>query len=422
MKAQSFFSPHMLALWSAIAALLFAAFLYFSLFGTPQIVTGPSALSRSAIGYAGIADVMHRLGAPIVKSRGDALRALDPAGVLVIAEPEPAIWAQKQRALLAANTVLLILPKWVGEPSESVPGWIEAAQPLAPATARAIASGAVPGIDVVRVKTVTGWTPNELGVAPVIADDIQLIKSARLRPVVGSSDGMLVGELRTNQRRLWILADPDVIENHGLPKNAAFAAALINGLRKANGNVVFDETAHGLAEPRRSSFWMLFEFPFVLATAQGMIAIALLLWATMGRFGVALSPPAALQSGKTGLIANTAKLFELARYQPIIVKRYVYAILRDAARQLHAPAGMPDAALVQWLQRTSQARAASVDCASVLKTADEVAASGRGGAALKTIARDIFRWKREIIDGVPRNSRTHRSDPRRGSQGGGRPG
>jgi hypothetical protein len=290
---------------------------------------------------------------------------------------------------------LLILPKWTAEPSESAPGWVEDARLWWLGGAQNIAKTAVPDADVVRVKAVTNWTPNELNRAPVITDDVQLIKSNRLRPVIGSSDGMLIGELRNNQRRLWIVADPDVLQNHGLPQNAALAAALINRLRTGDGNIVFDEMVHGLAEKPRSSFWMLFEFPFVLATIQGLIAIALLMWATMGRFGVAQPLPVALQSGKTGLIANTAKLFALARYQPVIIKRYVYAVMRDVARQLHAPAGMGDTALVEWLRRTGQARAVTIDCGSLLSSADEFVASGRRGVAHSVLAPDILRLKRE---------------------------
>jgi hypothetical protein len=422
MKPAGIFSPRLLAIWLAVAIALFGATLYLMVFGSPNNPIGPSAFSHSAIGYAGIADVMHRLGVRVIKSRGESLGKVDPPGVLVVAEPLPSVSPQKLRALLAANTVLLVLPKWIGEPNEDVPGWIKDATLLPVDSARTVARAALPQADVVRMKSVAAWSPNEINRTPVITDDVQLIKSDRLRPVVGTADGMLVGELRNNRQRLWIVADPDVLQNHGLPQNAAFAAALINALRGADGNVVFDETVHGLAEQPRSPFWLLFEFPFVLATLQGAIAIALLLWATMGRFGVPLSPQIALPSGKAGLIANTAKLFALARYQPVIIKRYVYAIIRDVARQLHAPAGLSDAALVEWLRRTGQARAVSIDCGSVLSTAHDLAPRGVSGSVLAALARDIFRWKREIIDGVSRDSGAHRRHARRGSQSRGRPG
>ena len=71
-------------------------------------------------------------------------------------------------------------------------------------------------------------------------------------------------------------------------------------MRGGAGNVVFDETVHGLTDQPRSRFWLLFEFLFVLATVHGAIAIAFLLWATMGRFGVPLTPPVAMASGRPG--------------------------------------------------------------------------------------------------------------------------
>ena len=419
MKSLGLFSPRVLAAWLTIAILLFAATLYFMFFGHPNTPVGPSAFSRSAIGYAGIADVMHRLGARIVKSRSAPLGKLDPDGVLVVAEPLPSTSPEQLRSLFTAGRVLLVLPKWTGNPSEQTAGWIEDASLLEEDAARKVARIAVPGAEIVRVPSVANWSPNEIGSVPSITGSTQLIKSSLLRPVVATVTGMLVSELRTGQRRLWILADPDVMQNHGFPGNAAFATTLINRLRGGDGNIVFDES---LAEQPRSPFLMLFEFPFVLATVQGAIAIAFLLWATMGRFGVPLTPPVAMASGKAGLIENTAKLFELARYQPVIIKRYVYAIIRDVARQLHAPTGMSDTTLVEWLRRTGQARAVNVDCGSVLSTASELASGSHGGTTLSALAREIFRWKQEIIDGVARDPRPHRSNSERSSQSGGRPG
>ena len=422
MKAARIFSPRVLAVWLVAVILLFAGTVYFTLFGSPPTATGPSSFSISAVGYAGIADVMHRLGSRVIKSRGDTLNKLDPQGVLVVAEPPANVTNEQLRALFAADRVLLVLPKWAWVPSEDTPGWIKGATPFPPRTVKTVAQAAVSGADVVQVPAVATWSTNEIGLQPSVTDPVQLIKSGRLRPIVGTADGMLVGELRTGRARLWIVADPDVIANHGLTANAAFAVAMINALRGSTGNVVFDETIHGFTD-RPSPFWLLFEFPFVLATALGAIAVALLLWATMGRFGVPLTPPRALQSGKAVLIANTAKLFEFARYQPVIVKRYVYAIIRDAARQLHAPQGISDVTMVEWLRRNSQARSIDIDCGTVLASADELAARGRSGLApLAAIARDIFRWKQEIIDGAPRDPRPHRSDPERSAPGRGGPG
>jgi hypothetical protein len=408
------------AAWLAAVVILVVGTIALAVLGGGSTETvGPSTFSRSAIGYAGIADVMHRLGARVVKSRKDSAAKLGAQGVLVVAEPSPGVSPQQMSTLMNAHTVLLVLPKWTGQASPSHRGWISSAERLPDSIARSAAQ--VANIEVVRVPRVSSWSRNEIGRVPAISDGgIQLIKSSRLRPVVGNDSGMLVGELRSGARRLWILADPDVMQNHGLadPDNAVFSVALLNALRGADGNVVFDEVVHGFEETASSPFRLLFEFPFVLATIQGAVATALLLWATMRRFGAPLSPPEVLQSGKRSLIEATANLLDVARHRPIVVQRYVHALVQDVARQLHAPAGLSDSALIEWLRRTGRAREVEVDCGAVLRRADELVAGSRGGGApLATLARDIFRWKREVIDGVSGYSGVDRGDPQRGRQG-----
>ena len=413
-----------MAAWVAAVIILVVGTIALAIFGGGSTESvGPSAFSRSAIGYAGIADVMHRLGARVLKNRGDSIASLDPAGVLVVAEPLNAP-AQRMSTLMNAHTVLLILPKWTAQESKKHRGWISDATEVAVSTARSAAQ--IANVDVVRVPRVTSWSRNEIGRVPVISQGgVQLIRSSRLRPVVGSDQGMLVGELRTGARRLWILADPDPMQNHGLadPDNAVFSVALINALRGADGNIVFDEVVHGLAEKARSPLRLLFEFPFVLATLQGVIAVALLLWATVRRFGAPLPPPIELKSGKRSLIETTANLLDFARHRPIVIQRYVHEIVQDVARQLHAPAGLAEPALIDWLRHTARARDAQIDCGAVVSRTDELVAAGRGASAqLATLARDIFRWKREVTDGGSGYSRIDRGDPQRGRQGGRRTG
>jgi hypothetical protein len=254
----------------------------------------------------------------------------------------------------------------------------------------------------------------------VFSENVQLIKSSRLRAVIGSDKGMLVGEQRGGARRLWVLSDPDVIENYGLGSaaNAEFAVALIDALRGEDGNVVFDETVHGFTDAGSSPLAILFQFPFVLVTVQGAAAVALLLWATMRRFGAPVAPPPPLAAGKRSLIETTANLFAHARHRPIILQRYIHEIVQDVGRQMHAPAGLTERALVDWLTRVGRARDIEADCGTIVQRADDLVASRRGGsAALAALARDIFRWKREVTDGVPGYTRVDRSNPERDRQG-----
>ena len=426
MNTSSLFAPRMLATWLAIAVILGVAALYFGALGEGRPgrdAIGPSTFSRSALGHAGIADVLRRLGITVVKSRSESLGKLRPDGVLVVAEPNFSMQPQQLRPLLFARNVLLVLPKRVGRRSRDRPDWVDQTTVMPETSIATVLTLAGIKGEVVRVPQMPSWSRNDIGPAPVISGPVQLIKSAELRSVVAADNGMLVGELRTSARRLWILADPDVLENHGIGEasNAAFAVALINALRGRNGNVVFDETVHGYVELASAPWQLLFEFPFVLATMQGVIAIGLLLWATMGRFGAPLPPPPALASGKHGLIQNTAKLFEFAGYQAVMVQRYVQAIVRDVGRQLHGPAGAAEADAVAWLDRVGRARGVDISCAALLLRASDLDRR-RDAGTLASLARDTYRWKREIVDGVPGHSRRHRGDSRRSAEGGGRPG
>jgi hypothetical protein len=88
MTGGSILSQRLLIGWIVAAVLTFLLSLYFM--GNSEQSTetvGASAYSRSAIGYAGIAEVLRRLDMPVVKSRYDSLGKFTPGSVLVIAEP-----------------------------------------------------------------------------------------------------------------------------------------------------------------------------------------------------------------------------------------------------------------------------------------------------------------------------------------------
>jgi hypothetical protein len=67
---------------------------------------------------------------------------------------------------------------------------------------------------------------------------------------------------------------------------------------------------------------------------------------------------------------------------------------------------------VAWLQRVGLARGVSIDCEAVLRQAagappNLAGLPGREGSGLVRLARDIHRWKGEIVDGRSRHSDDH---------------
>ncbi len=412
MSGEPIFSRRLLLGWIVGAVVVFAISLYFmggGELGAPDSV-GPSTFSRSAIGHAGIAEVLTQLGIPVVKSRSSSLEKLGAGSVLVIAEPRRTGASEEAvRTLLKADTILLVLPKWTGLPSEQKSGWLREVTEGPTLDAQWALALVAPRGEVMREKTALQWTTNQLHVTPDPDLPVQLLRGDRLRPIIGASQGMLVGELTDRNRRIWVLADPDIIANHGLARqgNAALALALIKALRQGDGNVVFDETVHGIVVRPVSPFLLLFRFPFVVATAQGLLAVALLFWAALGRFGAPQTAPPALSAGREGLLQNMAKLVEFTGHQDVIVKRYVQETVRDAAFALHAPRELSGAGLIAWLQRVGLARGVAIDCEAVLQQAAETGTHRRSPTALVRLARDIHQWKGEIVDGRSRHPGDH---------------
>ena len=413
MSDEPIFSRRLLVGWIAGAVVIFALSLY--LMGAREVTgpdnTGASTYSRSAIGHAGIAEVLRRLDLSVVKSSSNSAEKLSPGSVLVIAEPTLTNQSEEAiRVLLRVNTVLYVLPKWAGLPSEQRPGWLRVVGERSIGDAQRALNLVAPRAEVVREDGDINWTTNELGPAPNLHAPAQFVRGGGLRPIIAGDRGMLVGEMRERNRRIWVLSDPDVISNHGLARegNAALAVALITRLRSGSGSIVFDETIHGFTARTASPFELLFRFPFVVATIQGLIAIALLLWATLARFGAPQSVPPPLSAGRAGLLQNMAKLIEFTGHQQVMIRRYVQETVRDVARQLHAPRALTGEGLIAWLQRVGGARTVTVDCGALMRRAGELREAGRRDqASLVRLARDAHRWRGEMLDARSRHPRHH---------------
>lgn len=406
MTGNDAFSPRVLIGLAIGVACLFLLSLVLMTFGghtesdPPQTVAANS-YSRSAIGQAGVAELLKKLHYPVQQSEYDSRAKAGSDGLLILAEPQ--IVGQSLDDLLHASNVLLILPKRAGLPDKSNPRWIDKNAVLPDAVPEAALRSAVAGGEIVRPDNTASWTIDGLGIAPDVPSPLQLMKSSRLTPLVANDDGMLVGSLDAGDRHIWILSDPDIIANHGIARgdNAAFALALIDALHKSGtAPIIFDETIHGFVEQPPSPFKLLFTFPYVLATGQALIAIGLLLGATLTRFGAPEPVAAPFVPGKYGLIENAAQLIERGRQQRVLVRRYVEVTLQEVASRLHAPRGLSDSALIDWLHRIEKARQVELDCSSIYRRALAAEIAMRDDlAALAPIARDAHRWKGAMLDG-----------------------
>ncbi len=388
---------------SLLGAILLTVFL-------DDIAGRPSASSDgysvSAIGHHALVEVLEELDVPVVVSRhGSGVKA--SGGVLVIAEPvvppDDDGAAEKLHALVtSARTVLVVLPKWYGAPSTDNRRWLDSVAVLdedeVEATLRALGSDA----------EITRTTPGavELDSFELGTPDLHLSADYHVAQLADAADGRvhtvgglgLVLELYVGDTTLYVLTDPDVVNNAGLgrPGNAGFAIALLDQLRDG-GPVVFDETLHGFgAEP---SLWKaLFRFPLALITLHVMLLMVIVVWAGLGRFGPAHGAPPPLAAGKEYLVRNTAALLRVAGHHGHALERYFAAAVEAVRVELHAPRELATVDVPAWLERMRAARGGTVPFAELRdQVADAV--RNRNPRAVLAAADRVHHWRVEMTHG-----------------------
>jgi len=252
---------------------------------------------------------------------------------------------------------------------------------------------------------------------------VQLIQSGEITPLVGNSEGMLLGEIEIAGRKIWVLSDPDIMSNHGIVNgdNAAFMLATIDMLRSWNNSspdaaIVFDGVVHGFRERQESPFSLLFGFPFVIVTILTCIAAVLLALSGMSRFGAPLVSKPALDFGKANLISNGARLLDYAGHHAEVLVRYMGMTLNSVESALRAPAGHGDnMATSEWLDRVGRSRGVRVSCVDFFRIYHDCQALLDSGVSAKKTTKDepslpdlnslfknakkIYDWKQEILKG-----------------------
>ena len=221
----------------------------------------------------------------------------------------------------------------------------------------------------------------------------QTLTGPSLRPLLtGSNGGILLAQL--GDEPLYIAADPDLFNNHGLknPATAAAALAILSRLREEYGMAVaFDLTVNGFGANSgpnliRSALEPPF-LPMILA-----LAVAALLAGLHGafRFGQARREARAIAFGKTALVENSAGLIKLARREARLGGAYAEVVRQDAARLTGAPPALQGEALDAYLDRLSRDGPPFSALASQLEHANT-------RAGLVEAARALFQWKKDII-------------------------
>jgi hypothetical protein len=388
----------------------------------PMSTVEANAYSESAIGHEAFVETLRRLDIPVLVSRGDSALKAGVNDLLIVAEPPPDLGQdQYLNELLEADNVLLVLPKWRAVPHLVNRRWAGEVTRIAPADVNDVLRIVAASAATQRVRGVVQWRSSPIGHKPALIEP-QLMTSGWLTPIIDSDQGMLLGEVEQSDGRLWVLSDPDILSNHGLIRgdNALLAVAIIRSRLPDGGTVIVDEVIHGFR--RDPSVWRaLLEFPIIIITINAVAAMGVLTWAAMGRFGspAAVEPP--LKAGKSTLIGNAAALMQFGGHAGEVLRRYLAVIFADVAHRLHAPIQLTGAALDQWLERIGTARHVRA-VPSALRREAERAAGGTDERRMLHTARDLYRWKREMVHGLGDDPLDQRASEAAGAQGHRRPG
>lgn len=396
--ARAAFSPRTV-LWMILAGVFsFSAFVVLSAY-EPDLAGGMDggghALSRSAVGFAGLMRLLKAEGTPT-----DIARTTIPksnVGLYVLTPPAAAD-PKDLKSLSAMGPTLVILPKWDAIPDPAKAGWVRRAGLTDAVQIEAMLKARLGPVTLFRE---TGRAPvafQETGASAPFPvpdsgpiDQLQTIQAPDLVPILTTPDGKAVLE-STKDGGTYVLSDPDLMNTHGLADLATARAAtsLIDRMRLKTGPVVFDVTLNGLGRSR-SLLKLAFEPPFLGATLCLVAAALLMALHAASRFGAPAATPRALAFGKRALADNAAALIRLAKREPHMAVRYLDQTRSVVARALGAQklaAGDLDAFLDRAAERAHVGGrlSALAPAARAVKTRDE----------LLRFAADLYAWRLEM--------------------------
>lgn len=323
---------------------------------------GGHALSRSAVGYAGVVEVMRSAGMrpQIIRDPERGLvdtRSSDTGGLLVLTPPAHiGSVAIMERLESIDCAVLIILPKYRSTPDPTGADRIIAADPATGWAVQWLADMGVkaPSLSQVmprqRSVHVDPW--GEGTVRLDIPREVETLSGGGLEPVISINGRMLVATL-PGRGSTYVLADADLINNLAMADDARATSAvqLLRAMAGPGEAIGFDVTLNGLGQGQRSLLRMAFTPPFLALTICLLAAGLLALWQGFVRFGPPLREARNLAFGKAALVGANAQMVVQARRTRNFGPRYVALIREAAARKLHAPARLNADALDNWLDR-----------------------------------------------------------------------
>jgi hypothetical protein len=395
------------------------------------------AYSTSALGTLALYEILKERRPPVERRLADSPQQQGPFSALVISDTMAAHWFGEGSAIDSLQDskgrALAILPKWLAETYPTKRAWVRNARPFQQALPTSILSdlaeaAGIPDTEGMETFTLDGapaFTYNETGIEPDFGGSpVQLMRLKGMRPIVSSTQGVLVGELTSpGLPRVWVVSDPDITSNHGIVRgrNLRFAMRLFELWTlelPRTATITFDESH--LQRRSGTSAGQPFRLLTLTGPEKGPILLAFLAALLLMLFGMKRLWPEQrapeVPFGKAGLIANTARLLERGPIRAELFRKYVDATVGAAARRLKAPpaARRNRAALTAWLDSRAPGREPWRLAKIAAEAERELSLPSPSTARLLFFAGRLHLWKEEAEIGPGTGGKDHGRRPRRG--------
>jgi hypothetical protein len=352
------------------------------------------ALSKSAIGYAGAPILMRALGASVLVSR---TRPVRPSGSVVVLTPEQGLSPEELRSYPKGARTLIVLPKWWTGRDPLRQAFVRKAGVMKDDRAfQAMLKSYAPQTRLVTRKGVSRPVLHGVDGAFFDSGELRLGQIDSLRTISGqgwvtlladeAGNAVLVQSAKTPS--IWVLADPDLLNNQGLAsRDTARAGALILDVARGDERpILFDVTLNGL-ERGRGLGRLLLEPPWLAATLIAAAAGVLMGLHALARFGQPRRTGRAFALGARALVDNSADLVRMARKEHELAPAYA-----ALTRALVARAAGGHTAEEHWLDDLARRRGAAAPSelaaeAETAKTRDD----------LTDVAKKLYEWRGEMM-------------------------
>ncbi len=364
--------------------------------------SGEHALSKSAVGFAGLAQLLQDTDHQVRISRGPLHELAGSPEFAILTPPVTRPLSYEDfEGVWGWN--LIVLPKWNTSPDFSRPEWVHSNGLLYLNVVERILGDVSEDIKVSRgdgnspfalVDDATGET---MPIGPI--RNLQTISGDGIFPIITDPAGNIVlgsfGDPEDDDDIMgYVLSDPDLLNTQGLASLATARAGvgMIDSLMEESTPIVFDMTLHGV-ERTRNILQLLLMPPFV-AGVLCLVFAALLIGITAFAGNLRTRSDRDIPLGHSTLVDSSARLISIAGRSSSIGARYVAMIRRQSARIVGAPANASEAQQTAILDSIGRARTNSGE-PTFSQLSSDVAKATNPTAMMRAISR-LYTWKQEL--------------------------